>query len=334
MAYLTEIVRTRDLPSTVSTAVVLRPAWYCRGLPFSSVRKSKKLTRRFQSHISIEKREPTFLANKDWVEIPFVSRAKQRRDRLLDIATHIPDLLHRTDEVLANLTRKDTACGLQSKSPSDHSRPFEAVSGLLDDIARIRLDLQDWLDSLRKSFSKPLYWWCNDKSIPEYAYPVDPQCVPDLQNPSYQLRFPEGQKAGLLVTYWSYVLELLAAVIEIQTALGHVTSIDVPPSMIEDLNSNRIEGDHTALLITQAEPYLTSCLEGKTVIHFPLRVASRYLARWPRARVPGLEATKQADKRPGSGLLESEAWTSEINEPPEQRKDVWAKERGSVTLTT
>ena len=307
MAYLAEIVRTRDVPNTVSTAVVLRPPWYCRGLPFSSVRKSERLTERFQSHVCIEKREPTFLASKDWVEIPFMGHTKQRRDRLLDIATHIPDLLHRTDAVLANLTRKDSGRSLQIKSSSDHVRPFEAVKGLLDDIASIRLDLQDWLDSLRKSFSKPLYWWCNDKSIPEYAYPVDPQCVPDLRNPSYQLRFPEGQKAGLLVIYWSYMLELLAAVIEIQTALRHVTSIDVPLRMTEDLDLNRIEGDHTALLITQAEPYLTSCLEGKTVIHFPLRVASRYLARWPRARVPELEALKQADKRLGSDLIESEA---------------------------
>lgn len=269
--------------------------------------KCEGLTERFQSHVSIEKREPTFLSSKDWVEIPFVGHTKQRRDRLLDIATHIPDLLHRTDEVLANLTRSHTARGLQIKSASYLSRPFEAISCVLDDIARIRLDLQDWLDNLRKSFSKPLYWWCNDKSIPEYAYPVDPQCVPDLRNPSYQLRFPEGQKAGLLVTYWNYMLELLAAVIKIQTALRHVTSIDVPLSMTEDLHLSRIEGDHTALLITQAEPYLTSCLEGRTVLHFPLRVASRYLARWPRARVPELEAATQAHKRPGSGVLQSEA---------------------------
>ena len=307
MAYLAEVVRTGDVPSTFSTPIVLRSSWCCRGLPFVSMWKCEGLTERFQSHVSIEKREPTFLASKDWVEIPFVGHTKQRRDRLLDIATHIPDLLHRTDKVLADLTRNHTARGLQIKSSSDPSRPFEAISCVLDDIARIRLDLQDWLDNLRKSFSTPLYWWCNDKSIPEYAYPVDPQCVPDLRNPNYQLRFPEGQKAGLLVTYWSYMLELLAATIEVQTALRHVTWIDVPLSMTEDLALNRIEGDHTVLLITQAEPYLTSCLEGKTVIHFPLRVASRYLTRWPRARGPRFAASMQGDENPVSGGLGNEA---------------------------
>ena len=240
----------------------------------------------FQSHVSIEKREPTFLASREWIEIPFAGRSKQRRDRLHDIATHIPGLLHRTDEVLANLAPKDTARGLPIKSSSDHLRSFEAAKRLLDDIASIRVDLQDWLDKLRKSFSTPLYWWCDDKSISDYTHPVDLQCVPDLRNLNYQLRFPEGQKAGLLVTYWSYILELLAATIDVQTALRHVTSTDVPLSMTEDIVLNRTEGDHTALLITQAEPYLTSCLEGKTVIHFPLRVASRYRARYPQARVP------------------------------------------------
>ena len=178
----------------------------------------------------------------------------------------------------------------------------------MDELSVTRDDLQDWLDELRRSFPRSLYWWCTDESIPEYTYPVDPQCIPDLRDLNYQLRFPEGQKAGLLVTYWSYKLDVLAATLDIQQALLKLTSNEVPLNMVEGLALNRTEGDYMALLITQAEPYLTSCLEGKTVIHFPLRVASRYLARYPRPQTSRSTETKSSSEGGLEGRFDNKVW--------------------------
>lgn len=150
----------------------------------------------------------------------------------------------------------------------------------------VRIELEGWLENFQETCPTPLWW-----SVPEtgeinntefYPYSVDPECIPNLDDPICQLRFPDGQKAGVLMTYWSGMLELVAAAVDVQHAVISLPShsFDAMPALIcHDLDGNRALAELMATRIVQTTPYIFSCLEGRLAAQLPLRVVARYYDR-------------------------------------------------------
>ena len=220
-----------------------------------------------QVSVALHRRQPTFLAEPNWIQLPFRSFRKTRRELLHDLALQIPRLLHRTDRLvsgLVDLTDYTSDCqGLSRIEDQD----FEPASLLLIDYYTILHRIEEWLKDWKASERAPLYWPCT-LPMPSMIMEVDMECIPLFTDVTFQLRFFSGQKAGLLITYWAFLLELLMGMIDFQQNIPNIQN-DV---LEEHLNT----AQETACLILQAVPYLSCCFEGTLVSKAPLRTAARY----------------------------------------------------------
>ncbi|OQV04773.1 hypothetical protein CLAIMM_09605 isoform 2 [Cladophialophora immunda] len=234
--------------------------------------------------VALQKRRPIFLSEPKWIYTPFLSRPKTRRELLHDIALGIPALLRRTDDLVPSLAQGPQG---DLTGPSDRVQRLRIAQQLVTDFATVKSDLEAWFQNFKQSYAPaPIYWNTETVMDSAHAY-TDPVCVPDLEDPKYQLRFRDGQKAGVLICYWSFLLELLMSLIDVQTAVASLARSEQPANEVEDLveavcgdlGANRAAADDSAFLILQSTPYLTCCLEGIFVTQSPLSLVQRYFAR-------------------------------------------------------
>lgn len=225
----------------------------------------------------MEKRQPIFLAEPRWIQKPFFFHTKGRGEVLQDITLRIPLLLFQTDGVLSDLSapyKDDRNCN--SDFDGKHTPVTEIARSLLRRFSEVRSALDEWLECFRQAYSTPLWW--NTNAVMDNVYSTtDPECIPNLQDLKYQLRFPDGQKAAMLMTYWSCMLELLIAVIDICATLLGLPQANANCLRLRiDLQNSRATAEEMASLIIQATPYVFSCLEGRFAAQLPLRTVARY----------------------------------------------------------
>ncbi|KIW77736.1 hypothetical protein Z517_07569 [Fonsecaea pedrosoi CBS 271.37] len=244
--------------------------------------------------VALQRRRPIFLSEPTWIYTPFFYRPKTRREILHDLALRLPELLHRTDELIPLLVQTPR----DSNGRGDSFRELTNVTQkLVADFTQLKADLEAWFQTFKQSCSPaPIYWTTDTVLDSAHSY-TDPICVPDLQDPKYQLRFQDGQKAGVLICYWSFMLELLMSLIDVQAAVlstipgknGEDMTMD---PVCENLDIHRAAADDCAFLILQSMPYLLCCLEGVFVTQSPLSLVQRYFARRGQSSYPlasGLE---------------------------------------------
>ncbi|KIW90254.1 uncharacterized protein Z519_08898 [Cladophialophora bantiana CBS 173.52] len=238
--------------------------------------------------VALEKRRPTFLSQPAWIYTPFFYRPKTRREILHDIALEIPALLRRTDDLLSSLVQRPDADSIEATlKASDLIQGLMAAQQLVADFARVKSDLETWLYDFEKSHAATPLYWNTDSVMDNTNSYTDPVCIPDLQDPRYQLRFQDGQKAGALICYWSFMLELLMSLIDVQATVSTMAGALEPvactkdsiTAMCKDLDANRSAAGKSAFLIIQSTPYLKCCLEGVFVTQSPLSLVRRYFAR-------------------------------------------------------
>ncbi|CAI7634793.1 hypothetical protein N7533_004683 [Penicillium manginii] len=224
--------------------------------------------------IRISRHTPTFLADPDWIRLPFLNAQKARMEFLHDIALQIPGLFYQTDRWFDG--RGNSAFNNSNQETSDPTdQNLELALSLLNDYRVIFNQLEDWESNLKASEQGPLYWH-SDIPMPSKFVDVDSICIPSFPDETYQIRFQNTQKAGLAVTFWSYRLELLMQMIKLQRSLLDIQA--------QSLEKNLALAEETACLILQAAPYLTCCFEGAVASKAPLRTVSRYfeLAAWEK----------------------------------------------------
>lgn len=222
-------------------------------------------------YVTIERRKPNFLADSTWLHLPFQESRKTKRDRLIELGLQIPGLLNRADQILL-------------KVQADVLRPEDFVDQallLLNDVSTLRKEFEQWLYELKVSTPGPLYWMRGEPTA-NVAEADDTECKRKYSNGFHQLIFPCGPIAGLLLHYWTFQLELLMTVTDVQENIIY-HSHRLEPSL--QLNSkttsahlvrDRAEADETAQSILQAEPYVGSCFEGLVSLQSPLRIVARY----------------------------------------------------------
>ncbi|OAL22927.1 hypothetical protein AYO22_06835 [Fonsecaea multimorphosa] len=236
-----------------------------------------------QIFISLQRRRPNFLSEPKWIYMPFFCRPKTRRELLHDIALEIPSLLHRADDLIPSLLKSPHG---DPGRLDDLLQKLRVAQELVADFAKVKSDLEAWLHNFKQSCSPaPIYWSTDTVMDNPYSH-SDPMCTPNLEDPKYQLRFRDGQKAGVLICYWSFILELLMSLLDVQIAVSTLAGSesatevkDITKAMCEDLDANRAAADDNAFLILQSIPYLTCCLEGVFVTQSPLSLVQRYFAR-------------------------------------------------------
>lgn len=217
---------------------------------------------------AMEQREQMFLAEENWLQIPFQNFDKSMRDRLTAIGVHIPGLLQSSDAFSIRIANDSSlTCS-------------EAGMSLLTRVAEIQGRLKSWLCMLESTTSKPLYWSRNLPTTHTYQY-RDFECTPKYSNTFHQLCFLSGPTTGLLVHHWTFALQLSMISIELQHLLlknlGQSPEREhIQESLARDIEKERELADETAKLILAAEPYLSSCFEGLVCLQPPLRIVAKY----------------------------------------------------------
>lgn len=221
------------------------------------------------TYLAINRRQPTFMSEIPWREQPNAGEQRTAREQLFNIGMEIPALLGTADSYISALQEDALEKG-QFVDVSLH---------LLLAFGHLWTRLGDWLYELESSTRGPLYW---PRSHPHAATisTADEECAPKDRDSSHQLSFAYGTYAGLLVQYWAFQLELLMTTIDLREAiLSHSGSSYVRKMTFQTLAENRATADETSRLITEAQIYLDSCLEGLICMQLPLKTVTKYFDR-------------------------------------------------------
>ncbi|KAL3479214.1 hypothetical protein BJX99DRAFT_255743 [Aspergillus californicus] len=191
--------------------------------------------------VRLSKPVPTFLADSDWIRLPFLNIRKTRMELLHDIALQIPWLFYQTDRWIENYASNDS--NRRSK------QNLETAFSLLNEYRTVFDQMEEWQNNWKASEQGPLYW---HSAIPmPKVIDVDSVCIPSFPDETYRVRFQNTQKAGLAVAFWSFRLELLMGMIRLQRSLFD--------TQVESLEQNLAMAEETCCLILQTAPYLTCC---------------------------------------------------------------------------
>ncbi|KAI9040829.1 uncharacterized protein KD926_007637 [Aspergillus affinis] len=204
--------------------------------------------------VRLSKHNPTFLADSDWIRLPFLNVRKTRMELLHDITLQIPWLFYQTDrwfDGLENYASNDPNRRETSDSPKQN---IETALSLLKDYWAVFDQMEEWQNNWKASEQGPLYWH-SGIPISSKVIDVDSVCIPSFPDQTYQVRFQNTQKAGIAATFWSFRLELLMGMIKLQRSLLG--------TQVESLEQNLAMAEETACLILQTTPYLTCCFEAR-----------------------------------------------------------------------
>ena len=228
-----------------------------------------------------------FLAADHWATIPYQYSTKTPRELLLDITLHIPGLLERCDQIkLLGSTEGDNAedqrrakgCYFQSTRCSQALEYFQDCDSLIQ-------NLYDWLESLQESEKRPLWWYSEASALTARQQPSTPSqpVNPDDGSKVHQssvIHFSSPRIPGLLMHYWTGLLELSTAMLEVRNLFRHDTLYATSCGILGvDSPSMSIDADRPselALRICQTAMHLGSSLEGRTMIYVPVQVAENY----------------------------------------------------------
>ncbi|KAJ5533195.1 hypothetical protein N7494_009747 [Penicillium frequentans] len=217
--------------------------------------------------VRLDKHNATFLADSDWIRLPFLNIRKTKKELLHDIALQMPWLFYQTNRWFHGLENSPlNGSNRANLSDSPRKNPETALS-LLKDYWAVFDQLEEWESNWKASEQGPLYWH-SDIPMSSKLVDIDPVCIPSFPTETYQVRFRNTQKAGLAIAFWSFRLELLMGMIKLQQSLSG--------TQVESLERNLAMAEETAFLILQTAPYLTSCFEGTVASKAPLRTITRY----------------------------------------------------------
>jgi hypothetical protein len=222
---------------------------------------------------AIQNRTILCLAESQWLHLPFLGSSKTELDHLHDIALRIPTLLVQTTKIIQHA--KDHPFQQDEYGPYASARPCPspAVLELIEGYEALQSRMEKWLNHFMQKYPGPLYWSANHSPQHTAAYlplEVDVQCIPIFTETSRQLRFPNGQIAGIFAEVWSYQLDLLLGLIELEQSPA------ARGCYLEKLELHYSSALERALSILDTVPYLKSCFEGSISAEAPLKTVRRY----------------------------------------------------------
>lgn len=231
---------------------------------------------------ALKSRKKTLLASDHWSAITRKLSTKNYRQSLLDFVAHIPGLLERGDDIkLFGLTsNKDAETQDYLGSLSFQNPQVRQIMDYFQDCDSLIRKLRLWLKSVEEAEGGRL-WWHSDETIGNECSQQEHLRSNSPYSPVIQ--FPNSWIPGILIFYWSGLLELSSTILEIRRLFVHSTlyaaCFDLlgadSPCMSMDLETP----GQLAVLVCQTVIHLSSSLEGCTMSHIPAVLAENYFIR-------------------------------------------------------
>ncbi|TPX25495.1 hypothetical protein DIZ76_010950 [Coccidioides immitis] len=188
---------------------------------------------------AMQAHSPTFLAEREWMEIPWQDSSKTPMDRILDCLAQAPKIFGRSDNL-------------------SHMRPAEQLWLAYDIVTecwQLNETLQALYDDFESSGPAPLFWPSSSRREPSIgASPFD-----DFF-PAVKLSFADLRTAGTLMMYWAALLMLWSGICDLYQL---IRSIDA--NLIDEQGDDSIDSHDR---ITQNQRRLPSL--GKCSNYMPL----------------------------------------------------------------
>jgi hypothetical protein len=223
-----------------------------------------------------------FLVSEHWLAITKNLSTKNYRQSLLDIVTYIPGLLERGEQIklLASSLGKNAEYLGPSDSWSPHDSQRRQVMEYFEDCDSLIHKLRLWLKSVENAEGGCL-WWHPDETLGEKYFQ---QRNLKSERPHLpRIYFSNNWIPGIIVYYWSGLLELSTTVLDIRRLFIYNTlhaafldrlGADSPCVAIGLDTPNQL-----AVLICETVIHLSSSLEGCTMSHIPAGLAENYFIR-------------------------------------------------------
>ncbi|KAM6485898.1 hypothetical protein HDV62DRAFT_352746 [Trichoderma sp. SZMC 28011] len=233
---------------------------------------------------ALKSRKATFLASDQWFTITNKLSIKNHRQLLLDIVAHIPGLLERGDQLklLGPIELKDAInLGATDECCHQNARSLQTIQYFGDCDSIIR-KLHCWLKSLEESEGGRVWWYSDEKN-------PDQNCQQRRAEKSNEdiysstIHFSNPWIPGVVIYYWSSLLELSSTILEVRQLMNHnspyapclgVLSADSPSLFMRLETVNEF-----AIHLCQTVIHLSSTLEGCTMSHIPAELAEQYFTR-------------------------------------------------------
>ncbi|KAL6904133.1 hypothetical protein GGI43DRAFT_399685 [Trichoderma evansii] len=230
---------------------------------------------------ALKSRKKTFLASEHWSTITKKLSIKNYRQFLLDIVAHIPSLLERGDQIKLSggSSDKDAAPQDYLGCLSFQNAQERQIMDYFQDCDSLIRKLRLWLKSVEEEEGGRL-WWHSDETLGnEYPQQEHPRSS-SYYSPTIQ--FPNSWIPGILIFYWSGLLELSSTVLEIRRLFVNSTLyaayfdlLGADSPCMSDLETP----SQLAVLVCQTVIHLSSSLEGCTMSHIPAVLAENYFIR-------------------------------------------------------
>lgn len=233
---------------------------------------------------ALKNRKATFLASDQWFTITNKLSIKNHRQLLLDIVAHIPGLLERGDQLklLGPIELKDTTdLGATDRGCNQSAQSLQIIEYFRDCDSIIR-KLHCWLQSLEESEGGRV-WWYSDEANPDQNCQQRPAEKSNEDIYSSTIHFSNSWVPGVVIYYWSSLLELSSTILEVRQLINHnspyapclgALSADSPSLFMRLETVNEF-----AIHLCQTVIHLSSTLEGCTMSHIPAELAEQYFTR-------------------------------------------------------
>lgn len=204
------------------------------------------------------------------------------RQSLLDIVAYIPGLLERGEQM------KLLACSL-GKNTEYQDSPYylnfcntqkRQITDYFQDCDSLIHKLHLWLKLIEHAEGGCLWWHLDETVGDEY---LQQQNMKSGRHHLPRIQFSNNWIPGVIVYYWSGLLELSATVLDIRRLFVHNTlyaaCLDIlgadSPCLAMDLDTL----NQLAVRICETVMHLGSSLEGCTMSHIPAVLAEKYFIR-------------------------------------------------------
>jgi hypothetical protein len=228
---------------------------------------------------ALKSRKKTFLASDQWIAITNKLSTNNYRQSLLDIVAHIPGLLERGDQLKLPSFAVGKSTKHQSRTSNScfQSSQYFQVIEYFQACDKLIRKLHYWLKSLEEAEGGRLWWHLDETVANGYS---QQEYLRNKGHYSPIIHFSKSWIPGVVIYYWSGLLELSATILEIRQLFVHST---LYAACFDELGAGSpslsIEHDtlsELAVHICQTVIHLSSSLEGCTMSHIPAVLAENY----------------------------------------------------------
>jgi hypothetical protein len=230
-----------------------------------------------------------FLATGRWASIPYRLSTKSAQELLLDVTMQIPGLLELADQIkLSWATENGTYNAPECTDVrNSHTARRNQAMLYLQDCDALKRKLNEWLENLRKSENEPLWCYSQTSDLRQEEFPSRPHLplTPESEGVPLQsamINFSSPRIPGLLIYFWTGLLELSAAALEIESLLRQDSVQNVANGIRTYSCTVSIDKDmpnELAQHICETAVHLNSSLEGCTMAYIPVKLAENHFAR-------------------------------------------------------